>query len=483
MEQMLDIAAQEEKLLAELDELGSSNEEARAALAERKVLFEKDKDVENTDGVLSDIKAQEATLRIERISVIDAKLAHLSRQKREEDRRKPVPEAKQSALSRAVRAVINEKPLSAALEDWEIKRHTGRKLEETEARGKGAILAFDLYADLSQGEREAAVPASDVANAHDTLPKVAIPRVTHDLEYSGYVAATVSQRVTATGVDMAFPHRSANAEGKILTAQGTAVGPIGTEDPGEFEAIVFKALTSHSDRLALQLELVEDSGIDLRGEMMGEGMSRLDRAWNSAEVTRPAALNDKMQAMKQMSEGRSVDITKGAVTYDDFVDLTYAIDEGYVQGNDGLPNGWMQDANGGMLGFLLHRSMVQQAQKLKDTANRQIWQPAYIAGLASGRGGRILDFDYRINQKLDDGSAAAAQNNVPGLFYNGGFFRERRVGVPRVYVFMGSPEIEKNQVVYLIVQRRFFGPIGALSAGDGVNDATRSNAIGRFQVS
>ena len=338
-----------------------------------------------------------------------------------------------------------------------------------------------LLPDESIGEREAAVPTSDTANAHDTLPKVAVPRVTHDLEYFGNVAGTVTQRNTATGVDMALPYRNATGEGKILTAQGTAVGAVGTNDPGEFKAVVFKALTSHSDRLALQRELVQDSGIDLRAEMVGEGMRRIAASWNSAEMERPSALDNVMTGMIDMAAGNSVSFPKGAPTTDSFVDLTYAIDEAYTNGGEGNPDGWQADANGGMIGFMLHRDMVKAAQKLKDNANRPIWQPATSGGLASGRGALILGYPYRINGAgLKAVAAGSTTGDVSGLFYNGAYFAERRVGAPEVHVFMGSPELEKNQIVYLIVQRRFFGPIGALSAGTGTDTATRSHAIAQL---
>ena len=121
-----ELAAQEDKLLAEREELVDANLQARAA-----------------DGVMSDEVANASMLRNERVAQIDGSLAHIDRQRKRVEARKPnTPRNKQSALSRAVRALLGGKPPTDGLEAWEAKRFMGRDREADEFVPAGAQLSF-----------------------------------------------------------------------------------------------------------------------------------------------------------------------------------------------------------------------------------------------------------------------------------------------------------------------------------------------------
>ena len=132
----------------------------------------------------------------------------------------------------------------------------------------------------------------------------------------------------------------------------------------------------------------------------------------------------------------SADDGTGGVSFQNLIDMEYAIDLGYLMGDEGGDGGFT-DNHGGLIGWMLNRNIERQMRTLlMPTSNLPVWVPNLERGAAiQGKPGMILGWPYSINQHMDDGKAAAEK---PLLFGAIGHYAVRNIGGPMFYRFWDS---------------------------------------------
>ena len=139
------------------------------------------------------------------------------------------------------------------------------------------------------------------------------------------------------------------------------------------------------------------------------------------------------------------------VDFENLIDMEYAIDLGYLVGDEGGDGGFM-DANGGMIGWMMHRDVERSLREQVDADSRPLWTPNLEMGRAAqGRPAMINGYPYRINQHME---APDTNNNKPLLFGSYGHYGVRNVGGIDFYRFFDSRTVQNYQVEFIAFSRR-----------------------------
>ena len=101
-------------------------------------------------------------------------------------------------------------------------------------------------------------------------------------------------------------------------------------------------------------------------------------------------------------EAGSADDGSGGVDYANLLDLEYGVDFGYLIGNEGNPDGFMDDESG-LVGWLMHRNVEKQLRGATDpNSHRPLWHANLEAGRAAqGMPGLINGYPYMLNNDMD----------------------------------------------------------------------------------
>ena len=467
-EQLIDLASRENKLLAEHGDL--------ANFCRDEVASDKEWSTERLNNY--EAHAKQALVVASEIEIVRGKI---EREEQRKASRRPFRE--QSALGRATRMVMEGKAPANGLEEWEAKRFLPTELDPAKdypVNPSDCQLHFTLEADETSispfQNLEAVVPASDTDDNRKIVPRMVEPGIVHARKAYGSVGATVERIPTADGNNRTFLYRDATARGNIRTAQGVAIA---AKDPATFPSLVYSALDTDSGEMKLQRQFINDVQFDVDAEIRREGLNRIGRSWNLALTSRVAGLSDTMQAVKQMGAGHSTNtVSKTTFTTDNLVDAMFEMDE-YLGDSEGWEFTFPDDVGAGMTTWQAHRTAIAQMWKLKDGNQRPLLQMADTATAARGIPMTLYGIPVMRNNDLDSFASGAATGAVPMLLMNGRYFMLRLVGAPEVFVFWDSRTAISNgmQLSYLVYHRRFFGPTGAITAGDGKTDSTRSDAI------
>ena len=398
-----------------------------------------------------------------------------------------------SAVARAFAAYQEKGDPKQGLEEWEFPL-INRELDAQERKAAPAqAFSKDVFFRMTLGEDETSPTSwADDAKAEQSsldstdqrvLPKRIRPGLTERLTYVGDVGNTVAVWNTPDGNPEAARYRDANRKGTIRTAQGTAIAAP-NRDAQDFKAVIFHSLTGDSGEMTFYREWVRDFGPDLDMYVRREGLRAVSAAFNEIEVKRPAALNGVMQGMVDMGGANVVRVgAKGTLTVADINRLITALPYQYRIGDEGNRYGFRQNGDAGMLGLHLSPGVYDQAFSLVE-AGRPVWAPLDSSSLGSGAQGLIRGLPYSVNAELKANVAGGAQNDAVAMMVNGNYFAERRVAAPEVAFFFDSrTAVAGNEISYIVWDARFFGPTGALSAGTGTDDATRSDAVALLQLS
>lgn len=478
-----DLAAREDKLLAQYEECYAFSE------------TEYQSDAEWTP----ERQAKYAANR-DRILALQSKIELTRGQRRDREMmERKTPVRKQSALSRAVKSALAGKDPRDGLEAWETKRFIDFERDPSNSdtpAPTGATFSFALEYDETarQAPELLAQPQfSDEAATRNIMPREVMPRLTERLQFIGNVGSVVESVNTMDGNPLVFYHRNAigsTSRGKVFWTQATTNNPGAVEvQTPDIEGTTFGAVDISSEEIPIARRMLTDMRIDFDGAVRREAMHRIGERWNRACVrteaagdpdVRPANL---MQSLISMSAANSAAIaSKTAMTFAEVKRWRRSIGYGYRIGNEGNPYGYMGDMSRGMTGFLFHETLFDLLNDLDDGNGRPLWRPLLQASLGTGVGGLIGEFPYAVNNAFDAMNAQANTGAVPGVFGNFNYFAERTVGAPELFLFFDSRTGRKNQVSYLVWDRRFFGPTGALTAGTGVDDATRVESISRITL-
>ena len=488
--------------LAAINEMGSAElgAEQEKLIALRDDMFDKSMSEYSKDGEWPTERLNKYAADGEALRQVDALLDHSHKRMEQVHARESVrPKAKQSAVARALHAHMEKGDAKHGLERWEAdKFFPSLDRAAVEGSAPGAVLgantaermSFCLADDESGPDAfpkfYAAPMQSDTAAGKNVVPRTTSMRVHERLVYFGNVGANVRQINTSTGVPHHELYRDATAtRGRVFNAQGKTVQK---KDHAEIKHIPFGALDITSDEMPVARRFVTDLSADILGLVRSEGLRSMAAAWNAACVKQPTApadenLSDVMQGLIGMAAGQSAVIAnKAAISHDEIKAWVRRLPYDLRVRNEGNPYGFTEDANMGLLGFMFHSNLFDLICDLDDDDGRPLWQPIPMSSLQSGAAGLIKGYPYRVNNAFDGMGAGASTGDVPGVFMNGDKFTERTVGSIWVNFHFDSRTDQTNSVSYIMWDRRFFAPNNEITAGTGVNDATRSRAVARITL-
>ena len=248
--------------------------------------------------------------------------------------------------------------------------------------------AMALY--LRHGNNVTAEQAMAIRNAMSTtttteggytVPSEVASMVIDKLKAYGGMREVASILNTSTGVAMNWPTSDGTADVGAIVGQNTAVNAADIT----FGTIAMNVFYYTSNKIALPLELIQDSAIDVVGYVVDRLSTRIARIQNThftigGGTTVPDGVIPKAGTGKTGTTGQTL-----TVIYDDLVDLKHSVNRAYR-------------ANAR---FMMNDLSVAVVSKLKDTTGRPIWVPAVIAGAPD----TLLGYPVAIN---DDVAVMAA---------------------------------------------------------------------------
>lgn len=251
-----------------------------------------------------------------------------------------------------------------------------------------ALEAVAIY--MRHGNNVSAEQAVAIRNAMSTttpaeggytVPAEVASMVIDKLKAYGGMREVSTILPTSTGVDMSWPTSDGTADVGAIVGQNTAVSGVDIT----FGTIGLKVFYYTSNKIALPLELIQDSAIDVVAYVVDRLATRIARIQNThftvgGGTTVPDGVIPKAGAGKTGTTGQTL-----TVIYDDLVDLKHSVNRAY-----------RRNAR-----FMLNDLSVAVVSKLKDTTGRPIWVPSVDAGAPD----TLLGFPVAVN---DDVAVMAA---------------------------------------------------------------------------
>ena len=231
----------------------------------------------------------------------------------------------------------------------------------------GALVAVALY--LRHGNNVTAEQAIAIRNAMSTttpaeggytVPSEIAAMVIDKLKAFGGMRQVAEIITTDSGNPLNFPTSDGTSEeGEIVGENAAASGADIT-----FGTIALPVFKYSSKKIALPVELIQDSAIDVIAFVVNRLATRIARIQNKhftvgGGTTVPDGVIPKAGTGKTGATGQTL-----TVTYEDLVDLKHAVNRAYR-------------ANAK---YMMNDLSVAIVAKLKDTTGRPIWVPALTAG-------------------------------------------------------------------------------------------------------
>lgn len=269
----------------------------------------------------------------------------------------------------------------------------GISLDEANARAdaeKNVFVAW-LRGGREEAQREiqnATLDGLEIATPADggyTVPDQVASLLLEEMAQIGGMRQAATILTTATGQTIAYPTvDETSVKGELLAERTQAAHADPTFGTKEIKAYKFS-----SKSIAVSLELLQDTVIDLEGFIRRAMVDRLTRITedyyhDGAGTTEPQGVVTAAALGKTGASGQTT-----TVTYADLVDLIHSIDPVYRLG--------------GRCGFMFNDSTLSAMRKLVDGNGVPLWQPNITIGEPS----RILGFPYYINQEMADMAASA----------------------------------------------------------------------------
>lgn len=255
-----------------------------------------------------------------------------------------------------------------------------------------ALAAAALY--MRHGNNVTAEQAIAIRNAMSTttsseggytVPSEISIMVVEALKAFGGMREVAEIITTDSGNALNFPTSDGTSEvGEIVAENAAASGADIT-----FGTAAVNPFKYSSKKIALPIELVQDSAIDIVAFVVARLATRLGRITNTHYTTgdgssKPYGVAARAASGKVGTTGQTV-----TVIYEDLVDLMHSVNRAYR-------------ANAR---FMLADSSLAIVRKIKDTAGRPIFTPSYDAGITAAAPDMLLGKPVTIN---DDVAAMAA---------------------------------------------------------------------------
>lgn len=212
-----------------------------------------------------------------------------------------------------------------------------------------------------------------------TVPSEIASMVIDKLKAYGGMREVATILSTAGGNPMNWPTSDGTAEVGGIVGQNT-VAPSGDVT---FGTIALNPFYYTSNQIALPLELIQDSAIDVVSFVVARLATRIARIQNThftvgVGTTQPDGVIPRAGAGKTGLTGQTL-----TVIYDDLIDLIHSVNRAYR-------------SNGR---FMLNDLSLAVIRKLKDTTGRPIWTPGEET-ITDGPPATICGYSYSINDDM-----------------------------------------------------------------------------------
>lgn len=311
------------------------------------------------------------------------------------------------------------------------KRDSGDLLDEVHIfdawmrrgdKGFTAEQAAKFYATLSTGtgsEGGYTVPSTVAATLIDTLKDF------------GGMRQAAQVITTAQGNPLSYPTSDGTAEVGELLAENAAAA---SADP-VFGTVALSAYKYSSKIVAVPIELLQDSSVDIEAFVRNRIVERIGRITNQHFTTgtgtgQPRGIVTGAGSGKVGTTGQTT-----TIIHDDLVDLIEAVDVAYeLAGN---------------CRFMFGQAMRKVLRKLKDSAGRPLWTPGFEFGITAGAPDLLMGKECVINNDMPS-PAANAKSMIYGDLSK---YIIRDVSSVALMRFDDSAFASKGQVGFLAFMR------------------------------
>ena len=213
-----------------------------------------------------------------------------------------------------------------------------------------------------------------------TVPAEIAAMVIEKMKAFGGMREVATVLTTASGGALNFPTSDGTAEvGEIVGENAAAAAGDIT-----FGTIALPVFKYSSKKIALPVELIQDSAIDVIGFVIQRLATRIARIQNThfttgAGTTVPDGVIPKSATGKTGTTGQTL-----TVIYDDLIDLKHSVNRAY-----------RSNAR-----YMMNDLTVAVVSKLKDTTGRPVWTPGDAESIANGRPDSLCGYPVAINDDM-----------------------------------------------------------------------------------
>lgn len=286
----------------------------------------------------------------------------------------------------------------------------GNQAAKKDPEALNAFEAMALY--LRFGNNVSPEQAVQIRNAMSTtttteggytVPAEVATMVIDKMKAYGGMRDIATVITTESGVAMNWPTSDGTADVGAIVGQNTAVSAADIT----FGTIGLNPFYYTSNKIALPLELIQDSAVDVVAYVVNRLSTRIARIQNThftvgAGTTLPDGVMVKAGIGKTGTTGQTL-----TVTYADLVDLKHSVNRAY-----------RSNAR-----YMMNDLSVAVASKLVDTTGRPIWTPGDAESIANGRPDTLCGYPVAIN----DDVAVMAANALSIAFGDFGAYNIRDV--------------------------------------------------------
>lgn len=265
---------------------------------------------------------------------------------------------------------------------------------EIDAETMSGKIAMALY--LRMGNNVSPEQAVQIRNAMSTtttteggytVPSEIATMVIDKLKAYGGMRQVSTILSTSTGVAMNWPTSDGTSDVGAIVGQNTAVNAADIT----FGTVGLNPFYYTSNKIALPLELIQDSAIDVVQYVIDRLATRIARIQNThftigGGTTVPDGVIPRSGTGKTGTTGQTL-----TVIYDDLVDLKHSVNSAYR-------------ANAK---FMMNDLTVAVVSKLKDTTGRPIWTPGDAESIVNGTPDTLLGYPVVINDDMAVMAASA----------------------------------------------------------------------------
>lgn len=265
----------------------------------------------------------------------------------------------------------------------------GKKQEEVEIDVKSIVAMYLRFGNNVSAEQAVqirnAMSTTTAAEGGYTVPAEIASMVVDAMKEFGGMREVAEILSTESGNALNFPTSDGTSEVGEIVAEN--VGASGGDIT--FNTAAVNPFKYSSKKIALPVELIQDSAIDVVQFVINRLATRLGRITNTHYTVgtgsgQPFGVIPRAGTGKTGTTGQTL-----TVIYDDLIDLIHSVNRAYRR-------------NGR---FMLADTSVAVIRKIKDTTGRPIWNPGDTESIDQGQPSTIAGYPYTVN---DDVAAMAA---------------------------------------------------------------------------